>query len=88
MFEVAVSVDSAGILEYWTGIKNEFKFPKCVAFDSKLDTDLFEFVKCKTVPSGLCFSPDGLKFATISADRKVMLRFYNFGNYFKTFQIT
>lgn len=79
VFEVAVSVDSAGILEYWTGIKSEFKFPKCVNFDSKLDTDLFEFVKCKTVPSGLCFSPDGLKFATISTDRKVRIFHFKTG---------
>ncbi|XP_022184838.2 peptidylprolyl isomerase domain and WD repeat-containing protein 1 [Nilaparvata lugens] len=71
VFEVTISVDQAGILEYWSGYRKEFKFPKCVKFDSKLDTDLFEFAKNKTVPSGLCFSPDGLQFATISADRKV-----------------
>lgn len=85
VFEVAVSVDSAGILEYWTGMKNEFKFPKCVTFDSKLDTDLFEFVKCKTVPSGLCFSPDGLKFATISADRKVRVFHFKTGKLSRVF---
>lgn len=84
-FEVAVSVDSAGILEYWTGMKNEFKFPKSVTFDSKLDTDLFEFVKCKTVPSGLCFSPDGLKFATISADRKVRVFHFKTGKLSRVF---
>lgn len=38
-FEVVVSVDRAGILEYWTGPKNDYKFPsKIVSFDSKLDT--------------------------------------------------
>nr|CAD7198219.1 unnamed protein product [Timema douglasi] len=71
VFEVAVSVDQAGILEYWAGPKLKYSFPKCVTFDSKLDTDLFEFAKAKTFPTGLCFSPDGKRFATLSADRKV-----------------
>lgn len=40
-FEVVVSVDRAGILEYWTGPKNDYKFPsKIVSFDSKLDTSM------------------------------------------------
>ncbi|KAJ8872192.1 hypothetical protein PR048_025794 [Dryococelus australis] len=71
VYEVAVSVDQAGILEYWTGPKSDCKFPKCVKFDSKLDTDLFEFAKAKTYPTGLCFSPDGSQFGTLSGDRKV-----------------
>uniref|UniRef100_A0A1B6LLZ5 peptidylprolyl isomerase n=1 Tax=Graphocephala atropunctata TaxID=36148 RepID=A0A1B6LLZ5_9HEMI len=71
VFDVAVSVDAAGILEYWGGARQDFKFPKCAKFESKLDTDLFEFVKHKTQPFGLCFSPDGTQFATISADHKV-----------------
>lgn len=40
-YEVVVSVDQAGILEYWTGPKNDFKFPaKVVSFESKLDTGM------------------------------------------------
>ncbi|KAH6934371.1 hypothetical protein HPB50_023740 [Hyalomma asiaticum] len=69
--ETVVSVDKKGILEYWTGQRADFKFPKCVRFESKLDTDLYEFVKAKSYPTGLCFSPDGLHFATIATDRKV-----------------
>ncbi|XP_054278325.1 peptidylprolyl isomerase domain and WD repeat-containing protein 1-like [Macrosteles quadrilineatus] len=76
VFDVSVSVDSAGILEYWGGVRQDYKFPKCAKFESKLDTDLFEFVKHKTIPFGLCFSPDGTKFATMSFDRKV--RVFNF----------
>lgn len=71
MFEVAVSVDTTGILEYWSGAKQDYKFPKCARFESKLDTDLFEFVKHKAQLFGLAFSPDGTKFATISSDHKV-----------------
>ncbi|XP_037295171.1 LOW QUALITY PROTEIN: peptidylprolyl isomerase domain and WD repeat-containing protein 1-like [Manduca sexta] len=71
VFEAAVSVDKAGIVEYWTGPKHEYCFPKNVRFESKLDTDLFDFVKNKTYPTGLAFSPDGKKMASISLDRKV-----------------
>jgi len=72
-FSTMVSVDKAGILEYWTGLKSDYKFPKCVTFDSKLDTDLFEFAKNKTYPTGIAFSVDGTKMATISIDRKVCI---------------
>lgn len=38
-YEVIASVDQAGILEYWTGAKYDYKFPaKIVSFESKLDT--------------------------------------------------
>lgn len=64
------------LLEYWSGMKKDFTFPKNVQFESKLDTDLFEFAKNKTQPTSLAFSPDGKKFATISTDRRV--RVFNF----------
>ncbi|XP_034835449.1 peptidylprolyl isomerase domain and WD repeat-containing protein 1 [Maniola hyperantus] len=71
VYEVAVSVDKAGIVEYWTGPKYEYEFPRNVKFKSKLNTDLFDFVKNKTYPTALDFSPDGKKMASISLDRKV-----------------
>lgn len=38
-YGVVISIDKAGILEYWTGLKDNFKFPsKIVNFESKLDT--------------------------------------------------
>ncbi|XP_054711741.1 peptidylprolyl isomerase domain and WD repeat-containing protein 1-like [Uloborus diversus] len=73
VFEVAVSCDRNGMIEYWSSIKNEFKFPKCVKFDSKLDTDLYELVKHKTYPTDLAFSPKGDQFAMLSTDRKVRI---------------
>ncbi|BES98710.1 peptidylprolyl isomerase domain and WD [Nesidiocoris tenuis] len=71
--DVAISVDEAGILEYWCGSKRSYQFPKLVKFESKLDTDLYEFVKEKTYPTAIAFSNDGDKFATVSPDRKVRL---------------
>lgn len=76
VYDTVISVDLAGIVEYWSGAKNDFTFPKCVSFDSKLDTDLFDFVRYKTCPTGLAFSPNGKQFSTISPDRKI--RVFNF----------
>ncbi|MEQ2208775.1 Peptidylprolyl isomerase domain and WD repeat containing protein 1, partial [Xenoophorus captivus] len=72
-FRVIVSADKAGMLEYWTGLPNEFKFPKHVDWEYKTDTDLYEFAKQKTYPISLAFSPDGKKMATIASDRKVRI---------------
>ncbi|PNF14619.1 hypothetical protein B7P43_G12115, partial [Cryptotermes secundus] len=85
VFEVAISVDRAGILEYWTGPNTEYKFPRCVLFESKLDTDLFEFAKSKTFPTGLSFSPDGKIFVTLSGDRKVRVFKFQTGKLSKVF---
>ncbi|XP_054764435.1 peptidylprolyl isomerase domain and WD repeat-containing protein 1-like isoform X1 [Lytechinus pictus] len=73
VFEVALSVDKQGILEYWKGPKKDYCFPSCVSFEYKTDTDLYEFVKCKTVPTSVNFSPDGKLVATIAKDRKIRI---------------
>lgn len=72
-FRVIVSADRAGMLEYWTGLPTEFKFPKNVHWEYKTDTDLYEFAKHKAYPTCLAFSPDGKKMATIASDRKVRI---------------
>lgn len=42
VFDVTISIDKAGILEYFLGAKNDFIFPsKIVSFESKLDTSMF-----------------------------------------------
>ncbi|XP_061398370.1 peptidylprolyl isomerase domain and WD repeat-containing protein 1-like [Musca vetustissima] len=83
--DTAISVDRNGILEYWQNFKYDFKFPKNVSFDSKLDTDLFEFVKCKTIVTGLAVSNDGKRFATISTDRKVRVFKFHTGKLVRVF---
>jgi peptidylprolyl isomerase domain and WD repeat-containing protein 1 len=71
-FETVISIDKIGMVEYWQGVKNDFKFPsKIVSFESKLDTGLYEFAKNKTLVTSLAISNDGTKFATVSIDRKV-----------------
>ena len=44
MYDVVVSSDEAGMIEYWSGLKGDYKFPQNVDFKFKTDTDLFEFV--------------------------------------------
>lgn len=72
-YRVIVSADKAGMLEYWTGLPSEFKFPRQVDWEFKTDTDLYEFAKCGTYPTSLAFSQDGKKMATIAVDRKVRI---------------
>ena len=33
------------MIEYWTGPRHDYAFPKNVTFESKMDTDLYEFAK-------------------------------------------
>lgn len=44
-----VSADSGGMVEYWTGPKQDYKFPKNVSWQYKLDTDLYEFAKVSII---------------------------------------
>ena len=45
IFDIAVSTDKTGMLEYWSGQMNEYQFPKNVDFATNMDTDLYEFAK-------------------------------------------
>ena len=44
-YDVVVSGDESGMLEYWGGPAQSYVFPKNVKFEHKIDTDLYEFVK-------------------------------------------
>lgn len=45
-FDVVVSIDRAGILEYWHGPKQDYVFPaKLVNFESKLDTSKWHILR-------------------------------------------
>ncbi len=41
------------------------------SFESKVETDLYEFAKKKTQPVNLCLSPRGDMFATMAEDRRI-----------------
>ena len=42
---MVVSADQSGVLEYWSGMEGSYLHPNNVTFESKLETDLYEFVK-------------------------------------------
>ncbi|CAF0767358.1 unnamed protein product [Brachionus calyciflorus] len=84
IYEIAVSTDRNGMLEYWTGPLNDYKFPKNVLFESKMDTDLYEFVKVKTIVINITFTKDGRTMAVLSKDRKIRLFNFLTGKIIKT----
>ena len=47
IFDVIVSADESGMVEYWGGASESYSFPKCVHFEHKIDTDLYEFAKVR-----------------------------------------
>ncbi|XP_005110323.1 peptidylprolyl isomerase domain and WD repeat-containing protein 1 [Aplysia californica] len=71
--ELVVSADSKSMIEYWTGPKHDYAFPRNVQWEYKTDTDLFDFVKHKCQPVDLAFSPNGQLMATVATDRKIRL---------------
>lgn len=46
-YDVVVSVDTTGMVEYWRGPAGSYCFPRNIKFDLKIDTDLYEFVKVR-----------------------------------------
>lgn len=50
--------------------------------------DLYEFAKNKTVVTGLAFSPDGKRFATLSTDRRVRVFTFLTGKMIRVFDET
>ncbi|XP_025109974.1 LOW QUALITY PROTEIN: peptidylprolyl isomerase domain and WD repeat-containing protein 1-like [Pomacea canaliculata] len=74
---VAVSVDEGRMVEYWAGPRGDYQFPRNLSWESKIDTDLYEFLKCNASPTDVTFSPDGKLMATMATDRKV--RIFRFG---------
>ncbi|KAK9237251.1 hypothetical protein V1525DRAFT_404663 [Lipomyces kononenkoae] len=77
-FNCAVSVDVAGMVEYWRPEGN-YEKPDDV-FQFKSSTDLYEFRKNKCSPTCIEFSPNGRHFATMSLpDRQVRIFDYHSG---------
>ncbi len=72
--DVVVSGDVGGMMEYWRGVKGDYAFPeRKVTFESKLDTDLYEFAKNKTYPLSMTVSNNGKLLACYSADKKIRI---------------
>lgn len=71
-YDCVVSVDEAGMIEYWRP-SGDYEKPDGV-FKYKSSTDLFEFKKAKSLPTCITIPPSGSQFATFSfPDRKVRI---------------
>lgn len=72
-YDCVISADTTGMIEYWR--PNEpFDLPEGLKWEMKSETDLYEFVKCKSYPTSLVISPDGSKFVTYSlGDRQIRI---------------
>ena len=46
-YDCVVSMDEAGMIEYWTGPKYDYEFPTSVQWKYKTETDLYEFAKVR-----------------------------------------
>lgn len=73
VYDIVVTTDKLGMIEYWSGPRNDYEFPKNVKFDSKLDTDLYEFAKAKTTLIHIEFTRDGKTMAILSKDRNIRI---------------
>ena len=51
-----ISSDKMGMVEYWTGPRHDYAFPKNATLESKIDTDLYEFAKVGIYTKFYCFA--------------------------------
>jgi len=72
-FDIVISSDQGGMVEYWSGAGQDYNFPRQANFQSKLDTDLYEFAKNKTFPLNMTVSPDGGLVVMMGEDRKIRM---------------
>eukprot|EP01114_Cavostelium_apophysatum_P009190 TRINITY_DN2227_c0_g1_i1.p1 TRINITY_DN2227_c0_g1~~TRINITY_DN2227_c0_g1_i1.p1 ORF type:complete len:616 (+),score=177.27 TRINITY_DN2227_c0_g1_i1:137-1984(+) len=86
VFGNAISIDDKGMVEYWSAATRAF--PDNLQFQFKTDTDLYEFLKCKTTPTSLSFSKDGTFFAIMGQDRFVRVFRYLTGKLYRKYDET
>ncbi|SAM00030.1 hypothetical protein [Absidia glauca] len=84
-YNCVVSVDSLGMIEYWSP-EEPFELPTNLGFEMKSQTDLYEFRKCKSIPTCVVFSPDESQFVTMSfPDRQVRLFKFTTGKIYRKY---
>ena len=72
-YDIAVSADQGGMIEYWSGLGQDFGFPRSAKFDSKLDTDLYELAKNKTHAVNMSISHNCEMVVMMGEDRKIRM---------------
>jgi len=71
--DIVISADEGGMVEYWSGGSSDYAFPKKVAFESKVETDLYEFCKNKTSVLNMTINHTGDKVVMTGGDRKIRI---------------
>ena len=83
-YDCVISTDEAGMVEYWS-ISGAHERPVGL-FKMKSSTNLFDFKKCKSVPTSITISPNGSQFATFSfPDRKIRIFDFPTGKLYRTY---
>lgn len=83
-YKCLVSADTKGMVEYWNPDTEDL--PKAVEFKYKSETGLLAFVKNRSSPSCISFSPDYEAFASISyPDNHVRLFHFRTGKLLKDY---
>lgn len=72
-FSIAISIDEIGMIEYWSGAKNNYDFPKNLTWEYKTDTDLYVLLKESLKPICLKISPNGKTFALVAHDKTIFI---------------
>ena len=86
---MAISIDQFGMVEFWSGAKGGYEIPKeRLDWNSKMETDLYEYAKMQAPPHCLKISPDGKSFATFGADRVIRIFDIQSGKIVKTIDET
>ena len=87
-FEVAISADVSGMLEYWNGPKGFYDFPEVVQFEYKTDTDLYEVAKAKSFCTNLSVSNSGKLVSAVCFDKFIRIFKFLSGKLYRTFDET
>jgi len=73
LHNIALSTDEGGMVEYWSGADTDYKFPRNAKFESKVETDLYEFAKNKTYVLNMSLSPKEDSVVFMAPDRKIRI---------------
>jgi len=71
--DIVISADESGMVEYWTGASTDYALPKNISFESKVETDLYEFCKNKTSVLNMTMNHRGDQVVMCGGDRKIRI---------------
>ena len=82
---VVLSVDTSGVLDYFSTASFSAPTHPTVTFTSKLDTDLYTFHRSNITVHSVSFSHSGALFATTSSDRLIRIFRFSTGRIVKQY---